>query len=50
MSALAVAGGAFLLWRHAAANRLRLAMPRPEAKTMFDAIHGQRPWPPRATW
>ena len=37
MSALAVAGGAFLLWRHAAFNRLRLAMPRPEAKVMFDA-------------
>ncbi|MEQ8357635.1 MAG: monovalent cation/H+ antiporter subunit A [Kiloniellaceae bacterium] len=37
MSTLAVAGGAFLLWRHAAANKLRLAVPRPEAKAMFDA-------------
>jgi len=37
MSALATAGGIFLLWRHAAANRVRLSVPRPEAKTMFDA-------------
>ncbi len=37
MSALAVAGGAFLLWRHAAANRIRLSVPRPEAKVMFEA-------------
>ncbi|MGF1593019.1 MAG: monovalent cation/H+ antiporter subunit A [Kiloniellaceae bacterium] len=37
MSIVAVAGGAFLLWRHAAFNRLRLATPRPEAKTIFDA-------------
>jgi len=37
MSALAVIGGALLLWSHAAANKFRLAMPRPEAKTMFDA-------------
>jgi multicomponent K+:H+ antiporter subunit A len=37
MSALAIAGGAFLLWRHNAFNRLRLALPRPEAKTLFDA-------------
>jgi multicomponent K+:H+ antiporter subunit A len=37
MSIIAVAGGAFLLWRHAAFNRLRLATPRPEAKTIFDA-------------
>ena len=37
MSAIAVAGGAFLLWRHGFANRLRMALPRPEAKTMFDA-------------
>ncbi|HMA15178.1 MAG TPA: monovalent cation/H+ antiporter subunit A [Kiloniellaceae bacterium] len=37
MSIIAVAGGAFLLWRHDAFNRLRLAVPRPEAKTIFDA-------------
>jgi len=37
MSLIAVAGGAFLLWRHAAFNRLRLAAPRPEAKAIFDA-------------
>ncbi|NIA67140.1 monovalent cation/H+ antiporter subunit A [Pelagibius litoralis] len=38
LSAVAVAGGAFLLWRHAVFNKLRLALPRPEAKTMFDAL------------
>ncbi|WP_420348465.1 monovalent cation/H+ antiporter subunit A [Pelagibius sp.] len=37
MSAIAVVAGIFLLFRHAAFNRLRLALPRPEAKTMFDA-------------
>ena len=37
MSALATVGGAFLLWRHDAANRMRLAVPRPEAKVMFEA-------------
>ncbi|WP_422366579.1 monovalent cation/H+ antiporter subunit A [Pelagibius sp.] len=40
MSAIAVAGGAFLLWRHDVFNKLRLALPRPEAKTMFDALIG----------
>lgn len=37
MSIIAVAGGAFLLWRYDAFNRVRLASPRPEAKAMFDA-------------
>src|SRR3546814_3089280 len=40
MSIIATAGGAFLLWRHDAFNRIRLALPRPEAKTMFDATVG----------
>ena len=37
MSLVAVAGGIFLLWRHDAFNRVRLATPRPEAKALFDA-------------
>lgn len=37
MSIIAVAGGAFLLWRYNAFNRVRLAAPRPEAKVMFDS-------------
>src|SRR3546814_4246902 len=31
MSILATAGGIFLLWRYDAVNRVRLALPRPEA-------------------
>ncbi|PWE31220.1 monovalent cation/H+ antiporter subunit A [Maritimibacter sp. 55A14] len=38
MSAVAVAGGALLLAFHAPLMRLWLATPRPEAKTMFDAV------------
>jgi multicomponent K+:H+ antiporter subunit A len=38
MSILATASGIFLLWRHDAFNRIRLATPRPEAKQIFDAI------------
>src|SRR3546814_12272154 len=37
MSILATAGGIFLLWRYDAVNRVRLALPRPEATAMFDA-------------
>ncbi|WP_340119844.1 monovalent cation/H+ antiporter subunit A [Pelagibius sp. 7325] len=37
MSLIATAGGAFLLWRHDAFNRIRLATPRPEAKAIFEA-------------
>jgi len=38
MSVIAVAGGALLLWRHETANALRLAVPRPEAKTIFEGL------------
>ena len=38
MSAIALAGGALLLWRHAAAKRLRESAPRPDAKNIFDAV------------
>src|SRR3546814_15538026 len=37
MSILATAGGIFLLWRYDAVNRVRLALPRLEAKALFDA-------------
>jgi multicomponent K+:H+ antiporter subunit A len=40
MSVIAFTGGVFLLWRHTAFNRLRLATPRPEAKAIFDATVG----------
>lgn len=35
MSSLALAGGLVLLWIYPSANRLRLAVPRPDAMTMF---------------
>ena len=38
MSAIAVAGGAVLLWLHPRLNDLWLATPRPEAKRIFDAL------------
>jgi multicomponent K+:H+ antiporter subunit A len=38
MSAVALAGGAVLLWQHGRANRLREALPRPEAKAMFEGL------------
>jgi multicomponent K+:H+ antiporter subunit A len=38
MSAIALAGGAALLWRHAAVDRLRLSVPRPEAKVLFEGL------------
>jgi multicomponent K+:H+ antiporter subunit A len=37
MSAFALTGGVALLWGYPAANRVRLAVPRPEAMTMFAA-------------
>ncbi|MFZ5721767.1 MAG: monovalent cation/H+ antiporter subunit A [Pseudomonadota bacterium] len=37
MSAIALAGGALLYWRHAAAARAWQAIPTPEAKPLFDA-------------
>jgi len=37
MSAIALAGGLALLWAYPQANRMRLAVPRPEAMTMFKA-------------
>ena len=37
MSMIAIAGGLLLLWLHPAANRLRLALPRPEAMDIFKA-------------
>jgi multicomponent K+:H+ antiporter subunit A len=37
MSAIALAGGLLLLWRVEAANRLRLALPRPQAMRMFQS-------------
>ncbi|WP_380058188.1 monovalent cation/H+ antiporter subunit A [Falsihalocynthiibacter sp. SS001] len=40
MSAIAVFGGAFLLWRHGALERFWLAARRPEAKAIFDHIIG----------
>jgi len=39
-SVVAIAGGAILLWRYRDANRLRLALPRPQAKTMFEHTIG----------
>ncbi len=36
LSALALAGGAILLWRYRPTERFWLALPRPEAKAMFD--------------
>lgn len=41
MSVIAVAGGAFLLWRHRPLDRLWNAMPRPEAKAIFDEVVGR---------
>lgn len=38
MSFAAFLGGAFLLWRHGALERLWNAAPRPEAKVIFDAV------------
>jgi multicomponent K+:H+ antiporter subunit A len=37
LSAVALAGGLALLWAHAPANRLRLAVPRPDAMILFQA-------------
>src|SRR5690606_36882998 len=37
MSAIALAGGLLLMWRHGTVNRLRLAVPRPEAMRLFQA-------------
>lgn len=37
MSVIALVGGLVMLWVYPAANRLRLAVPRPEAMTMFIA-------------
>lgn len=37
MSAVGLAAGALLLWRHEDADRLRMSLPRPEAKTIFEA-------------
>lgn len=38
MSIVAVAGGAVLLWVHGGLERVWLALPRPEAKRIFDAL------------
>lgn len=38
MSAIALVGGLALLWVYPAINRLRLAVPRPEAMTLFQAL------------
>ncbi|MGJ8582769.1 MAG: monovalent cation/H+ antiporter subunit A [Marinosulfonomonas sp.] len=38
MSGVAIAGGLFLLWRHGSLERFWNSLPRPEAKTIFDAI------------
>lgn len=35
MSVIAIGGGLALLWGYAAANRIRLSVPRPDAMTMF---------------
>ena len=40
MSAVALSGGLMLLWGHAHLNRAWTNSPRPEAKTIFDAIVG----------
>ncbi|MFV0514173.1 MAG: monovalent cation/H+ antiporter subunit A [Jhaorihella sp.] len=40
MSAVALSGGLFLLWAHSPLNRAWSNAPRPEAKTIFDAIVG----------
>jgi multicomponent K+:H+ antiporter subunit A len=40
MSVVAVTGGLVLLWRHGALERVWNAIPRPEAKTIFDALLG----------
>lgn len=37
MSVIAIGGGLALLWGYAAANRIRLSLPRPDAMTMFTA-------------
>ncbi len=37
MSVIALAGGLLLLWRHADVDRLRLAVPRPDAMRLFQA-------------
>ena len=38
MSIIAVAGGAMLLWMHGGLERIWNALPRPEAKNIFDAL------------
>ena len=38
MSGIAVVGGLTLLWLHGGLNRLWLALPRPEAKVIFDTL------------
>ncbi|MGO1121027.1 monovalent cation/H+ antiporter subunit A [Rhodovibrionaceae bacterium A322] len=38
MSVIAVAGGAFLLWRHRGLEAIWLSLPRPEAKSIFDSL------------
>ena len=40
MTAVAVAGGVLLLAAYRPALALRLALPRPEAKSIFDAVIG----------
>ncbi len=38
MSIIAVGGGAVLLWLHGGLQRVWLSLPRPEAKTIYDAL------------